>query len=356
MTAIIVLNWNGFQDTIGCLESLFACTRQDFVWVVVDNGSTNDSVREITGYLQRQGRDFTLVNEGGKPSLTLKAGQGLVYALKDNYGFAKGNNLGIALVESLTEEGGKPSHYLLLNNDTLVEPDFLARLEDFAAAHPQYVALTPQIRYAEPSDRIWNCGGRMFFGLRKYIYGERNVAEFEKSRHWRRGLIDINLITGCALFVKRELLGHPDAWLREKSKRYAQIPLSPTDDTDLLTNRFFFGEEDFDFSLRMQKEGRKMACVPSSVVYHKLGSSRNSQKKVKLTYLHYSCRFIDVRQHWKNPLKYALWKILYFPYIIHIFFRVGADFKQSVKSTFELARQTQKMEGVSRQDFLSYLD
>lgn len=222
MTAIIVLNWNGFQDTIGCLETLFACTRQDFVWVVVDNGSTNDSVREITGYLQRQGRDFTLVNEGEKPSFALKAGAGLVYALKDNYGFAKGNNLGIALVESLTEEGGKPSHYLLLNNDTLVEPDFLARLEDFAATHPQYVALTPQIRYAGNKNLVWNCGGRFPFGLRIYYYENKHFSNI-REKHF----MPISLITGCALLADRKLIGYPDAWLRKNRNATPPVPIRP---------------------------------------------------------------------------------------------------------------------------------
>ena len=168
MTAIIILNWNGYKDTIECLASLFACVRQDFVWAVVDNGSENESVREITSFLNDKGKDFSVVKQGEAPSSPLKAGQGIVYCLKENYGFAKGNNLGIALVEQLAANAGssKPSHYLLLNNDTLVEPDFLEKLETFAHEHPQYVALTPQIRYADPRNRIWNCGGKMFFGLR----------------------------------------------------------------------------------------------------------------------------------------------------------------------------------------------
>ncbi|MDE6694364.1 MAG: glycosyltransferase, partial [Bacteroidales bacterium] len=242
MTAIIILNWNGYKDTIECLASLFACAKQDFVWMVVDNDSENESVQEITSFLKNSGKDFSLVKQGETPSSALKAGQGIVYCLKENYGFAKGNNLGIALVEQLAENAGssKPSHYLLLNNDTLVEPDFLEKLETFAREHPQYVALTPQIRYADPRNKIWNCGGKMFCGLCKYFYGNKPVEELEKSRYARRGFINIGMITGCALFVKRELLGYPDARLRKKSKKYAQTPFSPTEKTDLLTNRFFF--------------------------------------------------------------------------------------------------------------------
>ena len=331
MTAIILLNWNGYKDTVECLASLFACVKQDFIWVVVDNGSENESVKEITSFLNNSGKDFSVVKQGETPSSPLKAGQGIVYCLKENYGFAKGNNLGIALVEQLAANEGspKPSHYLLLNNDTVVEPDFLEKLETFAREHPQYVALTPQIRYAEPRNKIWNCGGRLFFGLRKYYYLDQDYTTIKQKEY-----IKINLITGCALFAKRELLGSEG----------------------LLTNRFFFGEEDFDFSLRMQEQGKKMACVLDSVIYHKLGASRDVKKKIKFTYLHYLSRFIDVRQHWNNPLKYAVWKTLYFPYIVRVFCRAGAGFGQAVALTFGVARRARNAQGVSQQDFLSYLN
>lgn len=331
MTAIILLNWNGYKDTVECLASLFACVKQDFIWVVVDNGSENESVQEITSFLNDSGKDFSVVKQGETPSSPLRAGQGIVYCLKENYGFAKGNNLGIALVEQLAANEGssKPSHYLLLNNDTLVEPDFLEKLETFVREHPQYVALTPQIRYAEPRNRVWNCGGRLFFGLRKYYYLDQDYTTIKQKEY-----IKINLITGCALFAKRELLGSEG----------------------LLTNRFFFGEEDFDFSLRMQEQGKKMACVLDSVIYHKLGASRDVKKKIKFTYLHYLSRFIDVRQHWNNPLKYAVWKTLYFPYIVRVFCRAGAGFGQAVALTFGVARRARNAQGVSQQDFLSYLN
>ncbi len=353
MTAIILLNWNGYQDTIECLGSLFACTKQDFVWVVADNGSENESVQEIISFLNDSGKDFAVVQEGKKPTSPLKAGQGIVYCLKENHGFAKGNNLGIALVEQLAanEDSQKPSHYLLLNNDTLVEPDFLEKLETFSREHPQYVALTPQIRYAEPCDRIWNCGGKMFFGLRKYLYGEKNVAKLEKSRHARRGFININLITGCALFAKRELLGHPDARLRRKSKRYAQTPLSPTDDTDLLTNRFFFGEEDFDFSLRIQEEGKKMACVLGAVIYHKEGGTRAKFFPAGYLYMGHFNRFVDVRQHW-SPVKFFVWKQLYLPYIaLFLFFKNKLAPKEIVQYQRKLWKESLMFDGVDKELF-----
>ncbi|MDE5574361.1 MAG: glycosyltransferase family 2 protein [Bacteroidales bacterium] len=352
MTAIIVLNWNGFQDTIECLASLFACTKQDFTWVVVDNGSENESVREITSFLNGSGKDFSVVKQGEAPSSPLKAGQGIVYCLKENYGFAKGNNLGIALVEQLAANAGssKPSHYLLLNNDTLVEPDFLEQLESFAEKNPKYVALTPQIRYAEPRNKVWNCGGKMVFGLRIYLY-ENKMYSSIKEKHF----MPISLITGCALFVKRELLGFPDAWLQKKSKRYAARPHSDTEATDLLSNRFFFGEEDFDFSLRLQDQNKKMVCVLDSVIYHKAGKSRKQFLPAGHLYMHHLNRFVDVRQHW-HPFKFFIWKLIYMPYIfLALWLRDKIGIKEIFRYQRNLWKESAEWDGMDKDLFHKWI-
>lgn len=314
MTAIIILNWNGSRDTIACLDSLFAASRQDFLWVVTDNGSSDNSLVQIATFLQQRQKPFITLRENEDSHQTWQVGQGIVCALRENHGFAKGNNLAIAMAEKTCRENRVelPSHYLLLNNDTLVEPDFLLRLETFAQTHPEYVALTPQIRYAEPRDLVWNCGGKMPFGLRMYHYYQKPCSQVKRCEFF-----PISLITGCALFVSRSLLGQPDKKLREKSKRYAEQPLSPTDATDLLSNRFFFGEEDFDFSLRMKEQKKKMACVPGAVIYHKSGSSRKDFVGMGVLYMHHLNRFIDIRQHW-SAFKFFAVKMMYVPYIVFV--------------------------------------
>ncbi len=348
MTAIILLNWNGFKDTIECLASLFACVRQDFVWVVVDNGSENESAREITAFLNDSGKDFSVVKQGEAPSSPLKAGQGIIYCLKENYGFAKGNNLGIALVEQLAANEGssKPSHYLLLNNDTLVESDFLEKLETFAEKNPQYVALTPQIRCTGNRNLIRNCGGKLVFGLRIYNYRNKPYSTI-KEKHF----MPISLLTGCALFADRALLGNPDAWLQKKSKCYAARLHSDTETTDLLSNRFFFGEEDFDFSLRMREEGKKMACVLNSIIYHKDGASRKNRIPTGM-YIHHLNRFVDVRQHW-NPFKFFVWKLIYMPYIAFaLFFRDKVAFKKILRYQKNLWKESLEIDGMDRELFI----
>lgn len=349
MTAVIILNWNGYQDTIACLESLMAVDRQDFLWMVVDNGSTDDSIEQIQAFLENRQIPFVFYKEGDDLTSALQARRGVVYALKENYGFAKGNNLGIELVERSVKAFGPesffPEYYLLLNNDTEVEPDFLSKLEDFARNHPEYVALTPQIRYMEPNNLVWNCGGRLVFGLRIYNYDRKPCATIKE-----KGYIPISLITGCALFARRGLLGNPDEGLRG----YVCPDPAALQRPRLLTERFFFGEEDFDFSLTRQAKREKMACVLDSIIYHKSGAARKDFKLSGHYYMHHINRFTDVRQHW-NPVKFRLWRQVYMPYIAYALHGYGVSWKEIRQYLKRLWKESTRMDGMDRACFLKWI-
>ena len=303
MTAIIILNWNGADDTLACLKSL-ADADGDFVVYVVDNGSADDSVSRIQSWIDEHGEvDVRLV------------------ALDRNYGFAMGNNKGLEIAARMS-----PDSYLLLNNDTEVLPDFLVRLQEFSARHPRYRVLTPKINYYYDKHKIWNCGGRLFFGFRKYFY-----AGCHDSAVKEREYIDISFVTGCALFFYPELLdehGH------------------------LLTERFFFGEEDFEFSMRMHKRNVHMVCVLDSLIYHKVGASGNRMNRPGKLYLHYLNRFIDVRLH-KSVLFYTFWKILNIPLCMRHFYMVNRSLALAWRMMRSLFVDAGKKDRVTREDFES---
>lgn len=285
MTAIIILNWNGWQDTIACLKSLYNITYEDFFVVIVDNGSTDDSCLKISQWFQENHITALLKKEGDIITETIHKKDCIFLSLQKNYGFAKGNNLGIALVNTL-----HPSHYLCLNNDTEVTPDFLDKMFFFQKKYPQYQILTPQIRYVEPKDKIWNCGGKIFFGLRKYYFSDTNIINLPQKE-----FIPITFITGCALLFNAELI----------------------DNHLIFSERFFFGEEDFEFSLRMKENQKKMACVLNSIIYHKVGSSTKSNNELGKIYIYYLNRFINIKLHFSKP-KYRIWKFINLLYINYL--------------------------------------
>lgn len=282
MTAIIILNYNGFTDTIECLRSLSAVEYKDFVIVLVDNGSTDNSVEKISDFLKTS--DFSVVSVSQRENLPLNIAPNscVFYTLKENFGFAKGNNLGIELVSSL-----KPTHYLCLNNDTVVQPNFLTVLHNFQRENPQCKVLTPQIRYFADKEKIWNCGGKLFAGMRKYFYADKAFSEIKETE-----FLPITFVTGCALFVSADLVQN----------------------NRLFTEKFFFGEEDFEFSMRMKRRRTQMACVLQSLIYHKVGSSTNAVMSLNKCYVYYLNRFIDMRLT-HSVFYMFFWTRFYRPYI-----------------------------------------
>lgn len=301
MTAIIVLNWNGTDDTLACLESLTKAEGHFCVYVV-DNGSSDDSQTRIGAWIEGHGEmDVRLV------------------PLDRNYGFARGNNMGIAVARQ-----DNPDSYLLLNNDTEVRPDFLVRLQAFSKRSPQYRILTPKINYFYDKQKIWNCGGKLSFGFRKYHYaGQSNSAVRETD------YIPISFVTGCALFFYPELLD-------EQGR--------------LLTERFFFGEEDFELSLRMKEKNVAMACVLDSLIYHKVGATVGKTQGVSKYYMHYLNRFIDVRLHF-GAVKYAVWKLLNLPFVVRCFYRSTQSVSVTYRLLTHLFRDAKSKDSVTQDDF-----
>lgn len=103
MISIIIVNYNGLKWLKRCLDSLFFQTYKDFEVVLVDNNSSDDSIK----FLRENYKDERLK----------------IICSHNNLGFAGGNNLGI--------ENSSGNYILLLNNDIWVENDFLERLYNF---------------------------------------------------------------------------------------------------------------------------------------------------------------------------------------------------------------------------------
>ena len=142
MIAILILNWNGWKDTIECLKSIKQMDYKDYFVVLGDNGSTNESMSEITSFCKDEKiviKPEELYEENLKE---VCPGDVILYDLKTNNGFAKGNNLMIKYSKRFN-----PDYYLLLNNDTEVVPNFLKHLIDFKNNYKDYDVLSTLILY-----------------------------------------------------------------------------------------------------------------------------------------------------------------------------------------------------------------
>ena len=312
MTAIILVNWNGADDTLACLDSLSAMSEPHFV-IVADNASTDDSVLRIQSWIDahRESRPVVRSYE--------------LLRLDANYGFAVANNkaLSVALKHS-------PDYCLLLNNDTEVEPDFLSRLVSFATAHPKYKVLSPCIRYFADKDKVWFAGGELTFLSRQVPYKDKPVSTLPGDPY------PISFVSGCALFFHPSLLDRRG---------------------ELFYNGFFFGEEDYELCLRLQTQDVEMACVPQSIVYHKVGSSQkntNDSRGLGRAYMYYHNRLICVRMH-SSRFKFHLIRMLTSANCLRYFKSYTGSWRLALKIVRHLMVDTTKKEGFSYADFRSLM-
>lgn len=322
MTGIIILNWNGYGDTIECLESLYRMS-SDFFVIVVDNGSTDGSMHEISRFLSGSGINSRTLSRGCRLGRAPENRECIVYDAGENMGFARGNNEGLRLLA-----GVMPDYMLLLNNDTIVEPDFLDRLTAFAAHNGDVEVMTPLICYNADRGMIWNCGGRLSHGFRKYHYADARLDSLRS-----RESFGVSFVTGCALFFRPSVLRA---------------------DGGVFTERFFFGEEDFNFCLRMAREGRRMACVPESKIYHKVSASTAQHGSMGKIYIHYLNRFIDMRLN-SRLWFYLPWSLANIMYVPLLLARSGYGVYPSVRLMARVVRDAWRKDSVSRDDFTAAL-
>lgn len=319
MVAILILNWNGWRDTVACLDSLLQTDYDDYKIFLGDNGSTNESKEMISEYCRNNGYNSNWNQIDKQKSLDDSKIQ--LLDLQLNNGFAKGNNLLITVASWYS-----PDYYLLLNNDTEVESDFLTKLVNFQYNNPLIKVLTPLIYYYSEKNKIWNAGGNLYWGIRKYHFPDQyNINLIEKE------FIPCTFITGCALFCT------PDVLMPDKK---------------IFTELFFHGEEDFDFGLRMKRLGVKMGCLTSSRIFHKVGgTSGNIGETIGLTYCYYLNRFINLRHH-LNVISFYTFIMLYFPYVVRLLKHRGLPTFEAVRFYWKVVGESIHLDGVSYDKFI----
>lgn len=211
LVCVLVLNWNGWQDTVKCIDSLKSLAYPNYEIVVLDNASTNDSVARI----REAHPDILLIETGA------------------NLGFAGGNNIGIRYA---LERGA--DYIWLLNNDTIVSPDALTAMIEVAESDPKIGAVGSVLYYMNQTEKIQAWGG----GRVNLITG--------RSRHLLAPG-DLHYITGASMLLRREAL----------------------EQVGLLDESFFMYWEDADLSLRLRREGWKLAVAEGARVLHKESAS-----------------------------------------------------------------------------------
>lgn len=282
MIYVIILNWNGYRDTIDCFESLKNSDFKNFKVVIVDNYSSDESVKIIEEYINSSELNFHFIKN------------------KENFGFSIGCNIGIEYALSNDD----CEYIWLLNNDTIIEKNTMRQLVSFLQENKTFEIITPQINYFDNKSLIWNCGGKISkLGFRKYNFPVQNEKLVPHKK-----FLNVTFLTNCASFFRKEFF----------SNGYR------------LDERFFFGEEDFSLSLYALRKRIKMACILNTKIYHKVSSTMKKQSKTddNKFFIYYMNRLINMKSFYNNKLLFYFYKNLYFIYIKKILKGKIKDIKQ----------------------------
>lgn len=232
--ATVVLNFNNPEDSIACLESLERQSDLLVQCVLVDNGSTDDSVTKISGIF---------------PNVE-------IIEIAENLGYAEGNNVGIRYV---LEKGYK--YIFVLNNDTIVSPDCLGLLLAGIKKSNNVAAVAPISYYFNKPDVIYFAGGKITReGFTKHIgVGKKDIEITDQSS-------DTEWISGCAILFDSDALIN----------------------TGLFETKYYLLFEDADWSLRARKLGFRLRLIPKAKIWHKVSSSFGGTWSI--SYIYYYTR------------------------------------------------------------------
>ncbi|NTW53106.1 MAG: glycosyltransferase family 2 protein, partial [Chlorobiaceae bacterium] len=225
-TAVIVLSWNGAEDSLACLASLSRVRSPDYATLLVDNGSSDQTVSLVRSAF---------------PEVE-------VLELPRNLGFAGGNNAGFASLK-----GRGFDTVVFLNNDTIVDEGFLQPLVD--GLREAWVGIVvPKIFYMDDPGRLWYAGG--IVNPATGLFRHEGIRMPDGARFSKAG--PTGYATGCCLAMRSvdfEALGGFD----EKFGMYG---------------------EDVDLSMKVRNSGRIVMYQPSSRIWHRVSASSGGEMAI----------------------------------------------------------------------------
>lgn len=283
---IILVNYNGYKDTIECLESLNKLNFKNHQIIIVDNNSSDDSAKKLASLVDAVIYDKSEAIIGGmKEKEDSHNNPVILIDAKENNGFASGNN--IALQYALAKDDFE--YVWLLNNDTAVEQDSLSELVKGLEKYQNIGAVGSKILYYDKPELLQNVGSviseNTFFKLCKPILDltKDNIDNGQYDYDF-----EVNDIMGASLLVKREVLN--------------KVGLMPEE-------YFLYGEET-DWNFNIQKNGYKLMTIYKSRILHKKSRSTGGDLSPITLYYRTRNQFILYRRY-MNSFKFILFASMY---------------------------------------------
>jgi GT2 family glycosyltransferase len=254
---IIILNWNGSDDTIECLHSIKDIGYKNYLIMLVDNGSSKDDIEKLENIVH-----------GNSKIRLIKNGK--------NLGFAGGCN--VALKISLNS---KAKYSLLLNNDTIVDNNFLDSLVKVAEVNENTGIVGPKVYHYDQPKKMWTAAI-------KFNYYFPPLSSIKDVDHQ----VEVNDIVGAAMLIRNETLKN----------------------TGIFDEEYFAYGEESDLNYRILNQGYKLIYCPDSVVWHKISGSTGGGFNSTVAYykMRNKIKYAKKNYSFKYWPTYLLFLILYF--------------------------------------------
>lgn len=271
-----MLNWNGEEDTIECLDSLKLLDYPNFEIFLVDNNSKKESVDSILNYLDNdEYYSYDLVEKNNLNEFVKRDDSNLIFILNDeNAGFAGGNNVALNYIRDNYSSG----YLMLLNNDTVVTEDLLTGLVNKFNESDYIGFVGANHYYYHDRSKLQTIGG----GRIDLVHGEcMAITEFNKC-------VDFDFLTGSCIFMSCEVLR----------------------DVGVIFEDYFMYWEDVDWSTAARKKGYKLRISDVGCIYHKEGASIQSLSRI---YYHTRNRILYMKRNTSGLIyyKFMIYIVLY---------------------------------------------
>ncbi len=240
----IILNWNGKEDTIECLASLQSLNYPNHEIIVVDNGSTDDSV----SVLRAQYPDITIIEN------------------VRNLGFSEGNNVGLKYAYE-----NDADYFLILNNDTVVDPDVLGALVRIAEKDDCIGFVTGKVYFYDKPNQFQAAGKHshpIFLVGHQVGWGEIDHGQYDQIKEYE-------FVDGVFFLVRRQAY----------------------EETGGFDPNFFLYWDEADWCVRVRRAGYNIVYTPEAKIWHKFGRSVGGDSSFTWEYYMTRNRIVFLRRH-----------------------------------------------------------
>ncbi|MGL4998949.1 MAG: glycosyltransferase family 2 protein, partial [Cetobacterium sp.] len=283
MIVVILVNYNGYTDTIEAVESLKNQNyEKNYKIIIVDNCSPDNSYE----VLEKEYKNDNFVD---------------VIKSDKNGGFSYGNNFGIKYA---IKRYSQLKYFLLINNDTKSDKNMLKEFELYYEKNHKKEnigILTGKIYYYEPKNTIWYAGGN----LKKKRGGALHIGAEEKDIKQYDQIKSIDFATGCLMFFSKKLI----------------------EEIGLLPEEYFMYFEDVDFSWKVIKNNKKIIYLPQIKIWHKIGRSSDLLKNIENYELFNKNRSILAKKYLSSREYFGFKIFMYFRSTIKIAEHIFKDKK-----------------------------